>query len=272
MMKMDSDNYTINHAILSVPNKIGRRILIPLQYGAYQLSFLMDQYLKRGSMTLTQNAVLITFSKETTPIRPMRMLGIDLNEKSAVLSDGTKYDLSEVSRLHTEYAVRRKEFNQRHPKDYRLLEKFCAKSREKARVKQFLNRVSKAIVENAKNSGQGIALERLEGIRRVSKSGDRKSKSSRRRIALWPFHQLQHQIKYKAEWEGVPVEYVNSAWTTRTCHCCNFINHDLRTTDREWRCPSCGAILDRDLNAAINIECRGKIPCLAEVQPGAQGG
>jgi hypothetical protein len=133
MMKMDSDNYTLNFSILSIPNKKGKRILIPLRYGDYQRSFLLDSDLKRGSGTITENAVLICFSKQTEPIKPTKMLGIDLNERSAVLSDGTKYDLAEVSRLHTEYGIRRSEFHSRHPKDYRIMKKFSSKSRERTR-------------------------------------------------------------------------------------------------------------------------------------------
>jgi putative transposase-like DNA-binding protein len=48
------------------------------------------------------------------------------------------------------------------------------------------------------------------------------------------------------------------------------INKKLKITEKSWLCP-CGAKLDRDLNAAINIERRGKLRCLGEVRPGARG-
>jgi len=32
------------------------------------------------------------------------------------------------------------------------------------------------------------------------------------------------------------------------------LNRDLRLSDREWTCPDCGIVHDRDINAAINIK------------------
>ncbi len=272
VMKMDSASYSLNYSILNLPFRKGQRILIPLEYGDYQRSFLIDTTLKMGSVTMTDTTILVAFSKETKVVEPLNMVGIDLNEKSAVLSNGTRFDLAEVARLHTEYGIRRRDFCSRHPHDERLKKKFSNSSREKNRVRQFLNRVSNAIVQRAKESRQVIVMERLKGIRFAHQKGNSEGRGRRRRIAQWPFRELQHQIEYKAAWDGVQVEYVNPAYTSQRCHVCGLINRNLKLTDREWQCPRCGYHLDRDLNAAINIERRGKIACLAEVRPGAQGG
>lgn len=271
MMKMDAQSYSLNYSILSLPFRKGERVLVPLQYGDYQRSFLMDQTLKRGSVTITEDLIVVAFGKVVPPIPPVYRIGIDLNEKSAALSDGTRYDLSEVARLHTEYGVRRRDFHERHPRDRRLSKKFAGSRREKDRVRQLLHRTAKEIVESAKSKGQAIVLERLKGIRYAHPRGNWEGKGKRRRIAQWPFHVIQAFIVYKAAWAGVQVEFVSAAWTSKTCSKCGHINRKLKLTDREWLCPSCGAILDRDFNAAVNIERRGKIPCLGEVRPGAQG-
>jgi len=271
MLKMDASNYSLNYAILSLPFRKGQRLLVPLEYGDHQRSFLMDSSLKRGSVTLTENAIIITFSKMVTPYEPVHKIGYDLNEKSFVGSDGMRVDLSEVARLHCEYGVRRSEFYRRHPSDTRLKRNYASSRREKDRVKQLLHRVTCQILEKAKENKQAIVLERLKGIRYAHQKGNGEGHGRRRRIAQWPFHVIQSYIRYKANWEGVPVEFVSAAWTSQTCHACAFVNRNLKLTDREWRCPSCGATLDRDLNAAINIERRGKIPCLGEVRPGARG-
>jgi putative transposase len=271
MMKMDAHYYSLNYSILSLPYKKGERIIIPLQYGDYQRSFLMDSTLKRGSVTLTESAIIVSFSRVVTTTPPTKRIGVDLNEKSVVCSDGSRYDTSEVARLHTVYGVKRREFNRNHPQDTRLKKKYASSRREKERVGQVLHRVAKAIVEKAKAGKHGLVLERLKGIRYAHEKGNGEGKGSRRRIAQWPFRVLQAFIVYKAAWEGVPVEFVGAAGTSRTCNKCRYINRNLKPTEREWPCPSCGATLDRDLNAAINIERRGKIPCLGEVRPGAHG-
>jgi IS605 OrfB family transposase len=273
MMKLDVEAYSLNYSILSTPFKTGeRRLLIPLQYGEYQRSFLMDKATKRGSLTITASSILITFSKEASPTEPLRKIGYDLNEKSVVASDYTKYevDVREVARLHTLYGIRRRSFYCRHASDRRLKKKFTCSRREQARVKQALHRVTSQIVEKSRVNKEAIILERLKGIRHASRRGDGKTRASRRRIAQWPFRLLQSQIVYKAAWAGVAVEFVSAAYTSKTCNLCGAINRKLKLQDRSWLCP-CGAKLDRDLNAAINIERRGKIRCLGEVRPEARG-
>jgi putative transposase len=41
--------------------------------------------------------------------------------------------------------------------------------------------------------------------------------------------------------------------SSKTCHICGTVNTNLTLTDRRWTCEGCGATLDRDTNAAINI-------------------
>ena len=270
MLKMDSASFSVDNGILGLPKEKEVKVLVPLRYGNYQRSFLTDESLRRGSLTMTDSAIVITFSKETPQIASAKKVGYDLNHKSIVGSDGARFDLSEVARLHTEYGVRRSGFDRRHQNDRRLKKKFAA-SRERERTKQALSRVSKQIVGKALKNGEAIVLERLKGIRKAHQKGDGKGRDSRRRANLWPFRQLQDQIVYKAAWAGVPVEFVNPRNTSRGCANCQYMNKALKMTERSWLCPHCGCQLDRDLNAAINIERRGKILCLGEVRPGARG-
>jgi putative transposase len=45
--------------------------------------------------------------------------------------------------------------------------------------------------------------------------------------------------------------------SSKTCSCCGWKNNNLKLSDRELVCERCGLVIDRDENAAINIENEG---------------
>lgn len=65
-------------------------------------------------------------------------------------------------------------------------------------------------------------------------------------------------LTYKAEMNDKQVVKINRYYpSSKTCHCCGWVKEDLTLRDREWICPVCGKVLDRDINAAINILSEG---------------
>ena len=62
-------------------------------------------------------------------------------------------------------------------------------------------------------------------------------------------------LEYKADWYGKNILRIGRfAPSSMTCSCCGNINKELMPKDREWTCKVCGSVLDRDVNAAINIK------------------
>jgi len=62
-------------------------------------------------------------------------------------------------------------------------------------------------------------------------------------------------LEYKAEWYGKNILRIGRfVPSSKTCSCCGHINKELTLKDREWTCPVCTSVLDRDVNAAINIK------------------
>ena len=73
---------------------------------------------------------------------------------------------------------------------------------------------------------------------------------------VFPLMRFQEMIKYKFDWyksDCTGLVAVNPKWTSKMCHYCGSINNELTCDIREWICPVCGNILDRDINASINI-------------------
>jgi putative transposase len=67
-----------------------------------------------------------------------------------------------------------------------------------------------------------------------------------------------NQLEYKAKESGGILQKVGRFFpSSKRCHVCGYINGNLQWSDREWKCPNCGAEHDRDENGAINIEMEG---------------
>ena len=60
-------------------------------------------------------------------------------------------------------------------------------------------------------------------------------------------------LAYKCEFYGIKLVEVPRFYpSSKTCNRCKNIKRDLKLSDRIYRCK-CGHIIDRDLNAALNI-------------------
>lgn len=65
------------------------------------------------------------------------------------------------------------------------------------------------------------------------------------------------KLEYVARRYGVTVHKIDRYYpSSKTCEC-GYVNKGLKLSDREWVCPECGKVNDRDLNAAENILRRG---------------
>ena len=63
------------------------------------------------------------------------------------------------------------------------------------------------------------------------------------------------RLQQKGEELGTSVIKVDRYFpSSQLCHCCGYQNHNLKLSDREWICPSCGEHHIRDYNASINLK------------------
>jgi putative transposase len=65
-------------------------------------------------------------------------------------------------------------------------------------------------------------------------------------------------LHYKAGWNDKQLVKVGRFFpSSKRCHQCGHIRHNLKLSDRQWLCPSCEKVVDRDYNASRNTHQEG---------------
>jgi len=110
--------------------------------------------------------------------------------------------------------------------------------------KDFQHKVSSKII----NENQVIVSEDLKPSNMI------RNRKLAKSIADASFSSFCNIIDYKSKWYGRIYIKVGSFYpSSKLCHCCGYKNTTLTLSDREWECPKCHTLLDRDKNAALNI-------------------
>jgi IS605 OrfB family transposase len=115
--------------------------------------------------------------------------------------------------------------------------------------------IAKKIVEKAKRTGRGIAIEKLTGIRERIRA----RKSQRAILHSWAFAQLGQFLKYKAVLAGVALVEVDPRNSSLECSRCGHIEKANRPSQSKFRCKSCNYAANADFNAAQNLRSRANV-------------
>ena len=84
--------------------------------------------------------------------------------------------------------------------------------------------------------------------------GMMKNRHLSKAVAEEKFYEFKRQMQYKCEAFGIELIEADRFYpSSKTCSRCGHIKHDLKLKDRTYICPECGLVIDRDLNAAINL-------------------
>ena len=93
------------------------------------------------------------------------------------------------------------------------------------------------------------------GIEDLNVRGMMANRHLARSIADMGFFEFRRQLEYKAAMRGGVVQVADRFYaSSKTCSACGHKLDALPLSVREWTCPACGVIHDRDLNAAINLK------------------
>jgi putative transposase len=95
-------------------------------------------------------------------------------------------------------------------------------------------------------------------IEDLNVSGMVRNRHMARVISDFGWGEFGRQLAYKCERYGRRLVIIDRWYpSSKTCSGCGHLLADLSLSTRHWRCPSCGARHDRDINAAKNILAAG---------------
>jgi len=179
-----------------------------------------------------------------------KSVGIDLGIKTlAVLSDGREFENQKLLRSELRKLKRlTRELSRRQEGSGRW-------NHTKAKLARFHRRIADRRMDyQHKMTAEIASTYEIMGIEDLNVAGMLRNHKLALSIADAGFGEIGRQLHYKAEWYGSELVEIDRFFpSSRLCRFCGRINSDLTLADRIWTCD-CGAVLDRDQNAALNIE------------------
>jgi putative transposase len=245
------------------------RQTIPVRIGEYQRAR-MDRIRGQADLILVKNVFylcVIVEAPEASPYDPVGVIGVDLGIKNlAADSDGEVHSSRQIQKTRTRSDSLKARLQRCGTKSAnRHLKRLSGRVARFA--KDTNHRISKTLITKAKGTRSLISLEDLpalagkvpdrnlgplEGIRNRTTVG----KSQRRDHHSWSFGQLREFVTYKAAIAGVPLVFIDPAYTSKECPICHHVSRSNRLTRDDFCCTCCGFSGPADNVAALNIRAR----------------
>jgi len=205
-------------------------------------------------------------------LQPMtgKEVGCDVGLKDLLItSDGLKFkrptDLPQIAKTKQLLKVKQKQFarTEKSGKNHGALRLQVARlySKLTRQRNEYYHLVSRFLVDNY----DSVYVEDLS-----SKNMLQNRKLSRSiHEAAWAT--LTGMVAYKSSRMGRTYHRINRFYpSSKTCSSCDYKLEKLDLGTREWTCPNCGTLHDRDYNAAKNILRVGQIDCYGEATTKSQ--
>ncbi len=181
-------------------------------------------------------------------------VGIDLGlTHFAILSTGEKVAAPNTFRKHEaklaklqRRLAKKQKGSARRAKAKRKVARLHAKVADARR--DFLHKLSTRLI----NENQVIAIESL------AVANMQKNRCLAKSISDASWSEFARQLEYKAQWYGRTLIGIDRWYpSSKRCSDCGHTVSKLPLNVREWVCPECGTIHDRDINAARNVLAAG---------------
>jgi len=185
----------------------------------------------------------------------------------AILSDATKYKNINKTKRVRQLKKRIKRLERQLSRKYRMNKQGdkYVKTNNILKLKKKLLRLQHQLTNIRRNYRHQITSELVKrepsfiSMEDLNVKGMMKNKHLSKAIQEQGFYEFRTFLTYKCKEHGIPLYLVGRFYpSSKTCSCCGYKNKDLKLSDRIYKCPNCNAVIDRDINAAINIRNYGQ--------------
>ena len=257
---MDGNRYPLSRKLGSVRIRKRDRLRYPIEN-------LSSWTVKRENRTY---CLVLLFDVDIQPMpKAEGRVGIDLGVKDLLtLSTGEKIDYpNRLKRLEADVIRQQRMLSHRAKGSNRYRKQKLRLEHAYAKLKHYRENMQHQLSHRLIEENQFIGLETLAVRNMVRKAKPKKSPDgrymrngqSRKRTLNRLIHQASwsgfvSKLVYKAEWYGRTLVQVDRFYpSSKLCHECGWKYSELKLSEREWTCRSCGTRHDRDVNAALNI-------------------
>ena len=211
---------------------------------------------KVGKMTITKTPTgkyyVSIFTEQEVEDSPKtnKQVGIDLGLKDFVItSDNKKFKNNRYTKKYAKQLKKAQQHLSRKQKGSNGFEK------QKLKVAKIHEKIASCRLDTLhKVSHQLVNENDLIVCEDLNVKGMIKNHKLSKHIADASWGHFVTFLQYKCDWYGKELIKVNRFYpSSKTCGDCGWINQDLKLSDREWTCKSCGVVHDRDVNASKNI-------------------
>lgn len=181
------------------------------------------------------------------------VVGIDLGINSfAVIHDGENTEYVYSPKPLEKRLKRLRQLSRCHSRKQKGSNNRCKSALCLARLHRHIKNIRRDFLH--KLSTELAKTKRVIVIEDLNVSGMVRNHCLARSVADSGWGEFRRMLEYKTQWYGSQLIVIDRfAPSSKTCSECGAINESLTLSDRKWVCMSCGALHDRDENAARNI-------------------
>lgn len=192
------------------------------------------------------------------------VVGVDLGLKDlAICSDGNKVVNVNKSNTVRKLEKKQRRLQRRVSRKYKMnregerYRKTANVAKLEKRVLRVQHRLTNIRTDHVHQATTALVARKPSAIclEDLNVQGMMANKHLAKSIQAQKWREFRQQVEYKAKLAGVTVVIADRFYpSSKTCGKCGHVKKDLKLWERTYVCPECGNVIDRDLQAALNLK------------------